>query len=86
MINVKSKKQAMLHSVEGIYRNGKVELLETPSDMEGARVIVTFLHTPGSVDLQSRGIDLEQAKDLRARLRSFAEDWERSDMAAYDAL
>ena len=33
----------MLQSVEGIYRNGKIELLETPSNLEEARVIVTFL-------------------------------------------
>lgn len=76
----------MLQSVEGIYRNAKVELLETPVGMDGVRVIVTFLSTPGSVDLPSRGIDQEQAANLRTRLRSFAEDWERPDMAAYDAL
>lgn len=76
----------MLQSVEGIYRNGKVELLETPVAMDGVRVIVTFLSTPDSVDLPSRGIDREQAANLRTRLQSFAEDWERPDMAAYDAL
>ena len=78
--------KTMLHSVEGIYHNGKVELLETPAGMDGVRVIVTFLSTPGSVDLPSRGIEQEQAANLRARLQSFAEDWERPDMAAYDAL
>ncbi|MFH7028255.1 MAG: hypothetical protein ACHBN1_23355 [Heteroscytonema crispum UTEX LB 1556] len=76
----------MLQSVEGIYRNGKVELLQTPEGMDGARVIVTFLSTPSSVDLPYRGINQEQAADLRYRLRSFAEDWERSQMDAYDAL
>ena len=76
----------MLYSVEGIYQNGKVELQETPEVMDGTRVIVTFLTSSGSVDLQSRGINQEQAKDLRARLRSFTEDWERPDMAAYDDL
>ena len=75
----------MLKSLEGIYRNGKVELLETPSDIEEARVIVTFL-SPGSVELASRGIDRQQAADLRARLGTFAEDWERPDMAGYDDL
>jgi hypothetical protein len=29
-------------TVEGIYRNGKVELLETPVNVEESRVIVTF--------------------------------------------
>jgi hypothetical protein len=74
----------MLRSVEGIYRDGKVELLETPQDLEEARVIVTFL--PGSVDLAARGINEEQAAELRARLRAFAEDWERPEMRGYDAL
>ena len=37
-------------TIEGIYRNGKIELSETPNDAcEGTRVVVTFL-TPGSVD------------------------------------
>ncbi|WP_238361219.1 hypothetical protein [Iningainema tapete] len=62
----------MLQSVEGIYRDGKVELLEVPEATVGARVIVTFVSTPNSVDLSSRGIDQEQARDLRARLRTFA--------------
>ena len=75
----------MLQSVEGIYRNGNVELLETPSNLQEARVIVTFL-SPGSVELTSRGIDRQQAADLRARLRTFAEDWERPDLVGYDDL
>jgi len=33
----------MQQSVEGIYRNGVVELLEVPQAMEESRVIVTFL-------------------------------------------
>jgi hypothetical protein len=77
----------MLQSVEGIYRDGKVELLENPNFVEGAKVIVTFLSpTLNSVDLLSRGITPEQAANLRARLQSFAEDWESPDMDAYDAL
>lgn len=75
----------MLQSVEGIYRNGKIELLETPNNLEEARVIVTFL-TDNSVDLSSRGIDQQQAADLRHRLSTFAEDWERPDMEGYDEL
>jgi hypothetical protein len=78
--------KAMLQSVEGIYRDGKVELLEIPASMDGTRVIVTFLSAPGSVDLPSLGITEQQAANLRARLQSFIEDWERPDMAAYDAL
>ena len=72
-------------TVEGIYRDGKVELLETPADLEDARVLVTFL-PGGPVNLSEQGIDEAQAIDLRARLSAFAEDWELPEMGAYDAL
>jgi len=76
----------MLKSVKGIYRDGKVVLLETPGDLTEGKVIVTFLAESGLVELQSRGIDREQAADLRIRLSRFAEDWEQPEMDAYDAL
>ena len=76
----------MLKAVEGLYRNGKVELLETPEDIDEARVIVTFLPVRGVVDLRMRGIDETHAADLRTRLRTFAEDWERPEMEVYDVL
>jgi hypothetical protein len=72
-------------TVEGIYHDGKVELLETPADVDEARVIVTFL-PEGAVHLPDRGIDETQAASLRTRLRTFVEDWERPEMGAYDAL
>jgi hypothetical protein len=37
-----------------------------------------------SVDLRERGIGATQAADLRARLKTFAEDWERPEMSVYD--
>ena len=76
----------MLKSIEGRYRDGKIELEETPDDVKDARVIVVFLPQPRRVDLAERGIDAEQAADLRARLRTFADDWDRPEMDAYDAL
>jgi hypothetical protein len=36
-------------AIEGIYRGDKVELLETPPDVTGARIVVTFL-TEGEID------------------------------------
>lgn len=64
----------MQATIEGVYRNGKIELSETPSDMcEGTRVVVTFL-PPGSIDLRARGIDEAQAAEMRARFVTFAED------------
>jgi len=76
----------MVRSVEGIYRNGKVALMEPAPSADEARVIVTFLPTNGSVDLVQRQIDPRQAENLRARLKSFEEDWQRPEMDAYDAL
>ena len=73
----------MLTSIEGIFRNGKVEFTEpVPSDAEG-KVIVTFL-SDKTVDLTQRGIDERQAADLRSRLATFAEDWDRPEMDVYD--
>ena len=72
-------------SIEGIYRNGKIELLDTPTDVDEARVIVTFL-SEGAIDLPERGIDEIAAVNLRSRLQTFAEDWDRPEMGAYDAL
>ncbi len=76
----------MMKAVEGIYRNGKVELTEPLDAAEGSRVIVTCVLGAGPVDLQERGIDETQAADLRRRLGAFAEDWDRPEMAAYDEL
>ena len=75
----------MLKSFEGVYQQGRVGLLESPpSGMEG-KVIVTFLDA-GSVDLAEKGIDEQQAADLRQRLRAFADDWDRPDMDVHDAV
>jgi hypothetical protein len=76
----------MLRSIQGIYRQGKIELLEVPDDLDEAQVIVTFLPVSGAVDLAKRGITPEQAADLRDRLQSFSEDWNHPGMEAYDAL
>jgi hypothetical protein len=76
----------MVKSVEGIYRNGKVELVEPLAEAEGSRVIVTWVHPAEPVDLREREIAESQAADLRRRLTPFAEDWDRPEMAAYDEL
>ena len=73
----------MLVTIEGTYSNGRVELKETPPVDATSRVIVTFL-VPGPVDLAARGIDPALAGDLRARLATFAEDWNSEEMAIYD--
>jgi hypothetical protein len=74
----------MLRTIEGVYHNGKVELAEVPSDVhEEMRVLVTFLE-PQPIDLRVRGIDEGHAAELRARLATFAEDWDSPEMAVYD--
>lgn len=74
----------MLTTVEGVYRNGQVELAEQPSGVgSGVRVLVTFL-SGGAIDLSGRGIDPEAAADLRGRLATFADEWDSPEMADYD--
>ncbi len=74
----------MLTSIQGIYREGKIELAEQPVNVpEKTRVIVTFLE-PATVDLRARGIDEACAADLRERLAAFAEDWNSPEMSVYD--
>ena len=74
----------MLISVEGIYRNGYIELIESPDNMpEGTCVIVTFVK-PSEIDLVSQGIDRTQAEILRASLATFSDDWDSPEMTIYD--
>ena len=74
----------MLKSVEGVYRDGKVELLEPGPELVEARVIVTFLPKPGPIDLRAIGISEEQARDMRNRFQSFIEDWDDPAMDVYN--
>lgn len=74
----------MLNSVEGIYRSGRVELIEQPTDVtEGTRVIVTFIKSD-EIDLASQGINEAQAEILRANLATFADGWDNLEMSIYD--
>jgi hypothetical protein len=74
----------MFKSIEGVYRDGKIELVEVPGNVrDDTRVIVTFLEE-STVDLQARGIDQAEAADLRAQLSTFAEDWDSPEMSIYD--
>lgn len=76
----------MVKSIEGVFRDGKVELLEPAPAVDEARVIVTFLPAKGPVDLPSRGIEPRQAADLRGRFKAIENDWQRPEMDAYDEL
>jgi hypothetical protein len=74
----------MLKSVEGIIHNGKIDLNEPIPEGVSGRVIVTFLPASKTIRLEDRGIDKEDAADLRSRLSTFAEDWQRPEMDVYD--
>lgn len=76
----------MLSAVEGVYRDGKIELLETPPNLKEARVIVTFLPKNGPIDLREQGMDAAEAAQMRAQFETIAEDWERPEMDVYDDL
>ena len=73
----------MLKTIEGVYRHGRIELTEAPSDVREETRVLTFLDA-NLVDLRARGIDEAQAAELRARLATFAEDWDSPEMSIYD--
>ena len=74
----------MLTTIQGTYRAGKIDLAEQPVNVpDETRVIVTFLES-AAIDLRARGIDETSAAELRARLTTFAEDWDSPEMGIYD--
>jgi hypothetical protein len=76
--------EAMLKTIEGVYREGKVELTERPDGVgEEVPVLVTFLDSH-RVDLRAHGIGEAHAAELRARLSTFATDWDGAEMDVYD--
>jgi hypothetical protein len=48
------------------------------------RKIMEIAAENSAAALHNRGIDEVQAADLRSRLKTFAEDWERPEAAIYD--
>lgn len=57
------------------------EALPSNEKQELARELLRRLPT---VDLRDRGIGEAQAADLRARLKTFVEDWDRPEASVYD--
>ena len=78
---------ARYQTIRGTYRRGCLELDEAPRSVADATVLVTFLpDVTKSVELGDRGITRKKAADLRAKLRTFAQDWNRPEMDAYDEM
>ena len=70
-------------TIEGHVENGQIILDQQVALTEGMKVRVELL--PSS-ELSARGIDQDQAADLRQRLKPFAADWDRPEMDVYDAI
>ena len=75
-----------LKTVEGVFRDGKIELTEVPEDVQEARVIVTFLPRSKGIDLKAAGITEAEAARLRWGFGAGIEDWDRPEMDVYDEL
>jgi sorbitol-specific phosphotransferase system component IIA len=68
--------------VEGIYKDGKIELLEKVSDVEQAKVLITFLEN-SDIDLKTLGISENEAGELRAKFAAF-DDWNDPALDVYN--
>jgi hypothetical protein len=81
------ERRAVLHKLRELaVRDEDVRLCEQAAD-EQARQLDRLEEAAAdyrAVDLRSRSISEVQARDLRARLKTFAEDWERPEAAIYD--
>ena len=73
----------MIQTVEGVFRNGKVELLETPPNIPESRVIVTFL-PPVTGPGGGPSYTPDEIADLRGKLAAWDQDWNAPGMEAYD--
>ncbi|GEM_PF-1377509 len=62
-----------LLALEGVYRNGMVELPEYPREMEGAKVFVTFVMTAEMAEAEKER-KRQAGEDLIKSLREAARD------------
>lgn len=69
-------------TVEGIYIDGKIELLEAVTDVKQAKVLVTFIEN-SDINLRSLGIDEKRAGELREKFAAF-EDWNDPALDIYN--
>ena len=69
-------------TAEGIYKDGKIELLETVSEVKQSKVLITFLES-SDVNLRTLGISKEKASELREKFATF-EDWNDPSLDVYN--
>ncbi len=82
-----SERQAVLNKLRELaVQEEDVLLCQQAADEQAAELDRTEEAATAyrAVDLRQRGIGETQAADLRARLKTFAEDWNRPEAAIYD--
>ena len=79
------EQEAMLYFAEFLQSCSSSNFLSR-LDVELLTAVLKEKTPDGEVRLADRGITTEQAANLRSRLKPFAEDWNRAEMAVYDDL
>jgi hypothetical protein len=68
----------MLTTVEGVFRDGRIELREAPPGVEGARVIVTFLPEASGSGASSP----RPASEANRRILALLQAWQAEPLTA----
>jgi len=73
----------MFTSVEGVYKQGKVELAEVPEGVEGSRVIITFLSN-GSAPVAPQKGEMLRLGMFAGAIQSTEEDFKLAEFHGDD--
>ena len=77
--------EMVLETIQALPAEQQEQVLKYAQDLQKNQALGVSTYD-GSIDLAERGIDAEQAADLRSRLQTFAEDWDSPEMKAYDEI
>jgi hypothetical protein len=82
-----AERRAVLNKLRELaVQEADVRLCQQAADEQAAKLdrLEETATAHRTVDLPARGISEAQAGDLRARLKTFAEDWNRPEASIYD--
>lgn len=71
-----------MFTVEGVYKDGEIRLLENVQAMKDSKVLVTFLDN-SDVELSALGLAEDEAAELRDNFAAF-EDWNDPALDIYN--